>query len=552
MASVRASLSRQVAQGTGSLLAARVVVAAATLATLPIVYGGLGAHTFGVWALLGLLCSLVLLVDLGLGPALIREVAQAYGEQARRRARAALGLGLLCGVGIGLVAIVATLAGWPLLARFFHLTDPVLQAREAALWLMAGVLADRVSLPWRAMLAGTQRYAAIAAATGLAALLGAAFSVLVIHFGGGLAALGAATAASSAICTALLTVLAYRTAHGLTPRSARSVGPTSGASSGTGCRCRSPGRPEPAPSRSTRSWSVARSALPPSAVWTSACGCSACCGCRPTCSSRCCSRSRWPRPPGTAGTGSTGSTCGPPAISPRSRCRAPPSWRCAQPLVEFWMGHDVPWAAASVAILAPGYAVGLVVGVATMVTRAEGRPARETAALLVAFAMNVALIYPLLRLVGPLGAPVSTLVAVIASNAGFVVYFHRSTNRPVTPVLRAMCPGAVAGGVGAVAGWLVMPYLPDLPGRGGAGVTMALGAVVVLLVAAVTLAAAGFFDSTERARLAGLLHRCAPTVRQRRRAARPLVPEPPAAKSVAPPEPTIEKDEACGLSTSAG
>lgn len=550
---MRASLSRQVAQGTGSLLAARVVVAAATLATLPIVYGGLGAHAFGVWALLGLLCSLVLLVDLGLGPALIREVAQAYGEQARRRARAALGLGLLCGVGIGLVAIVATLAGWPLLARFFHLTDPVLQAREAALWLMAGVLADRVSLPWRAMLAGTQRYTAIAAATALAALLGAAFSVLVIHFGGGLAALGAATAASSAICTVLLTVVAYRTAHGLTP-SLRQIRRSDVRSLfGYGL-----------PVQVTRAAGAGTLQINPLLVG-GAFGPAAVGGL--DIGVRLLSLLRMPAdllftvlfPITVAQAARHGRDWVDRFYLRATRylaafavpCAAVLAV-CAQPLVEFWMGHDVPWAAASVAILAPGYAVGLVVGVATMVTRAEGRPARETAALLAAFAMNVALIYPLLRLVGPLGAPVSTLVAVIASNAGFVGYFHRSTNRPVAPVLRAMCPGAAAGGVGAVAGWLVMPYLPDLPGRWGAGVTMTLGAVVVLLVAAVTLAAAGFFDSTERARLAGLLHRWAPTVRQRRRAVRSPVPEPPAANSAAPPEPTIEKDEACGLSTSAG
>ncbi|MFB9235611.1 oligosaccharide flippase family protein [Plantactinospora siamensis] len=499
MASLRVGIGWQVARSTGSLLASRAVVAVATLVSLPIVYDGLGAHEFGVWALLGVLATLFTLIDLGLGPAQIREVARAHDAAGRRYARASLGLGLLCGVALGVAAIVVTLAGWPLLARLFHIIGPAQQAREAALWLMVGVLADQVSVPWRAMLAGTQRYTAVAVVTGLCAVLTAVLAVLVIRLGGGLAALGATTAATNAIRTILLIAVAQRKVRSLTP-SLRRIRRSDVRSvlgyglpvqltkvAGTGTVALSPlvvgGVFGPAAvggfDLAGRLLSLLR--LPADLLFTVL---------FPVTVAQFARHGRqWIDEFYHRFTGYVTAFAAPSAAA---------MVVCAEPLVRFWMGHDVPWAAGSIAILAPGYALGLVIGVATLVTRTEGKPGRETASLIVALVVNVALIYPMMRLCGPLGAATSTLVAIVISTVGFFLQFHRATHRPVLPLLRAAAPGTLASVLAATAGWLAAPHLPDLAGRWGAGVTTACRGTVVLVVGGAVLAATQLLDPAVR------------------------------------------------------
>jgi hypothetical protein len=74
-----------------------------------------------VWALLTGLVGIAALADMGLGSAQIREVALAVGAAEKRHARAVLALGCVWGAAIGGLAITATAACWPVLARVFHL-----------------------------------------------------------------------------------------------------------------------------------------------------------------------------------------------------------------------------------------------------------------------------------------------------------------------------------------------------------------------------------------------------------------------------------------------
>ncbi|GAB3933586.1 hypothetical protein GCM10027614_04810 [Micromonospora vulcania] len=103
----------------------------------------------------------------------------------------------------------------------------------------------------------------------------------------------------------------------------------------------------------------------------------------------------------------------------------------ADPLVRLWLGHQVPWAAANIVILAPAYAINLITGAATIVARTEGRPGLETRYVLLSVVLNLALTVPLLWLCGPLGVPLSTALAVVLSTGYFLVYFHSATARPL-------------------------------------------------------------------------------------------------------------------------
>ncbi|MEV4630275.1 lipopolysaccharide biosynthesis protein [Micromonospora sp. NPDC049523] len=500
MASLPITAGRRIAHNTGSLFVSRAVVAVASLATLPVLYDGLGVRGFGVWALLGVLAAVVSLADLGLGTAQVREVARAHDDEGRRRARATLGLGLLCSVAIGLLAIVGTLVCWPLLARLFDVGELVQEARDSALWLMVGVLLDQVSLPWRSMLAGTQRYAAIAWTSAVTALLGAVLGVLVIRLGGGLAALGASTAATAAVRAVVLMVTAHRGIGWLTPRvrgirrsdvraAARfglpvQVTRASGVVNAEAGRLFVGGSFGPVPvagfDLGSRLLSLLR--LPPELIFTVL------------------------FPYAVTGVATHGRdwldnfylTTTRYVVAFAGPCAAA-LMVCADPVVRGWIGEPVPWAAATVVILAPSYALGLAAGAATLVTRVEGRPDRETWYLLTALALNLAMVPFLLRLCGPLGAAFSTAISITLSSGYFCLRFHRVTGRPIGGLLRAVRPGLVAAVVAGVCGALVAPYLPDLPGRSGATLTVLLRGGTVLLVAGIVLGATGLVGTAERA-----------------------------------------------------
>ncbi|MFC6018117.1 lipopolysaccharide biosynthesis protein [Plantactinospora solaniradicis] len=510
MASLPVAGGRRIAHNTGSLFLSRVVVAGASLAALPVLYDGLGPRGFGVWALLGVLVALVSLADLGLGTAQIREVARAHDAAGCRRARAALGLGMLCSVGLGLLALLGTLVCWPVLARLFHVGDLAHEARDGALWLMLGVLLDQISLPWRSMLAGTQRYTAIAWTTAATALLGAVFAVLVVRLGGGLAALGASTAVTSAIRAAVLMTTAHRGIGWLTPRvrGIRRADVRAAARYGL-------------PVQVTRATGVVNSELGRLVVGGSF-GPAQVAGF--DLGSRLLSVLRLPPdllftvlfPFAVSGVARHGRdwldnfylTTTRYVVAFAGPCAAA-LVVCADPLIRCWIGQPVPWAAATVAILAPSYALGLTAGAATLVTRVEGRPDRETWYLLLALALNLALVPPLLRLCGPLGAALSTAIAITVSSGYFAVWFHRATGRPLVGLLRAIRPGVVAAFVAGVGGGLAAPYLPEFAGRTGAGLTVLCRGGAVLLIAAVVLVATGLVGGAERTWLTALWRRWA-------------------------------------------
>lgn len=84
----------------------RVLQVAATLVTIPLALHALGASGFGLWGAATSLAFLAPMLDLGLGPALIAQVARAWAEGDRRLASDLVGTGLL-GTTATAVAVLA-------------------------------------------------------------------------------------------------------------------------------------------------------------------------------------------------------------------------------------------------------------------------------------------------------------------------------------------------------------------------------------------------------------------------------------------------------------
>ncbi|WP_428963030.1 lipopolysaccharide biosynthesis protein [Micromonospora fluostatini] len=492
-------------RNTLSMLGARTLMALAGLVSLPVVYQHLGPREFGVWVLLSGLLAMAAVLDLGFGSALVREVAAAGEDTDPVTVRRLLGLGLAWGVLLGLLVLGALAAGWPWISHLLRLGDLTRDAWHATLWLVLGVVAGGVEVPWRAVLEGVQRYSALAAVTGATAVLGAVLAITAVRLGGGLVALAACTATTGVLRTALLAATAEHRHRHLAPRPGRLsrrdlrrvtgyglrvqvssgagamnvefdrlvvggfFGPTVAGAVDLGVRLLNLLRLPPG---------FALLVLFPAAVRRTVTG-------------------------GRAWLDAFYLT----AVRHLTLFLAPAAAALmvsADPLVRLWLGHPVPWAAATIAVLAPAYALNLVTGAATIVARVEGRPGLETRYVLLSVLLNLALTVPLLVLVGPLGVPLATALGIVLATGYFVVHFHRATARPLRPTLRTLWPPVAAATGAGLATAALAGLLPDGPGRLGAGLAVAARATLTLALTAVPLTLCGYLRADERTRLRSL------------------------------------------------
>ncbi|MFY1635535.1 lipopolysaccharide biosynthesis protein [Solwaraspora sp. WMMB335] len=479
------------ARNTAGMLSARLVVTATGLVTLPLVYDHLGGRKFGVWVLLTAILAVLAIADLGLGSAMVREVARADDSgPSLRRVRAVLGLGVGWAMLITALAAVVLVVTWPWISRLFHLGEIAGEARRATLWLLLGLLFGGVELPWRAVLEGTQRHGTAAWLGAGAALAGGLLTVLVLRAGGGLAGLAAVTAVTGVLRTGLTAAVARRLSPAYRPRLRDVRRRDLRVVTGYGLRVQATSASGAVNTELDRF--VLSGVFGPATAGHFDLG------------ARLLNLLRLPPgfalvalfPVAVAGAARSGTAWLDRFYLRTTRRLATFLGPCtaavvvsADPLVRLWIGQPVPWAATNLAVLAPAYAVNLALGAATIVTRAEGRPGRETRYILLSVLLNVALTGPLLWLFGPLGVPVATAVAIVTASGYFLWYFHRCTRRPVAPVLRTIVRAGASSLVAAVVGGVTAPHLPDGDGRAGAALATCCQAGVTLLVAVALLIA---------------------------------------------------------------
>ncbi|MEU5674363.1 lipopolysaccharide biosynthesis protein [Micromonospora sp. NPDC047753] len=510
MADTTHAVETRVTRNTASMLAARVIMAVSGLVSVPVIYQRLGPREFGIWVVLAGLLAMAALIDLGLGSALVREVARAESAADRDLVRRLLGLGLGWALLLGLLTLGALGAGWPWLAGLLRLGDLADEAWQATLWLVVGLVAGAVELPWRAVLEGGQRYGSLAAISAGTAILGAALAILVVRLGGGLVALAASAAATGAIRTLLLAATTHRQCPDLSPLWGRTDLADIRRIGGYGLRVQVSSGAGMVNVELDRL--VLGGAFGPAVAGGFDLG------------GRLLNLLRLPPgfalivlfPAAVARTVSRGTGWLDRFYLAATRYLAlflAPATAAlmvsADPLVRLWLGHQVPWAAANIMILAPAYALNLITGAATIAARAEGRPGLETRYVLLSVVLNLVLTVPMLLLCGPLGVPLSTALAVVLSTGYFLVYFHSATARPLAPLARAIWPplaAAVAAGLVTAA---ASQFLPGGPGRLDAALAVSSRAGLTVLVAGALLIAGGHLGASDRMRLHRLLH--APT-----------------------------------------
>lgn len=497
----------RVARNSAMLLLARATTMVAGLLSLPVVYGRLGERAYGVWALLTGIVAVTALVDMGLSSAQVREVARAVDGGDRRQARAALALGLVWAMCVGAFVLTGTALCWPWLAGIFHLGGLAGPARSAVLLLLLGLVLDSVSAPWRAVLEGTQRYGLVGWAVASTAVVGAMLAVLIVLAGGGLVPLAASVTATSAVRACMLIVAARLCVPSLAPglrdvrrgdlRAVGGYGMTVQAANGAAVVNNEMDRLVLAAFFATPTVAgfdlgsrlVNLLRMPLSLVLTSAFPVAAAVAAHDR--SRRLDRLYLVTTRYLAVAAGTGA-----AVLVVT----------ADPLVRLWLGRPEPMAAMTVVILAPGYAVCVTAGAAAVVTRAEGQPGRETRCSVLAAVLNAALTVPLLRLIGPLGVPLATTATVSAMTLYFLAYFHRSSARPLMPLVRLLWPPVLAATLAGTLVWAAGTSLPDGSGRAEAALAVGCRGGLTILIAGAVLVALGFFDAKDRARARTAAH----------------------------------------------
>jgi O-antigen/teichoic acid export membrane protein len=503
---------RTVARNVSGLLGARGAVALAGLITLPVLYRHLTPTELGGWILLTGLTTVVGIADLGLGSATVRAVAADLDGE-RKQTRIVLALALIWPMAVAAASMLVLLLVWSPLASLLNLGDAAATGRAAALLLLLGLLVDGVSLPWRGILEGTQRYPVLAAVNGGTALLGACLTIAAAVSGGGLVELAWCSVAGSVLRTVLLVGVARVLVPVFSPSLAGAQREDIRAATRYGLRVQV--------TTATGAVNLELDRYILAGFFGAA----------------------------VAGGFELGGrlvnlfrllpafallTLFPMAVSQTERHG--PEWLrnfnlqvtryltmfaatgaaamvvCAEPLVRAWLGGPNAWAAANVAILAPAYAFNLAAGGTAIATRVEGRPGRETSYALLSAGLNLALTWPLLRLLGPHGVPIATAIGVLVGTCQFLVHYHRSTGQPLAPMAQVLARPLAAAGMAAAAGWWLAPQLPDGLGRSGALLAVACRGSVVLLVAVAILLALGSITADDRQRLAHLLRRPVPRI----------------------------------------
>ena len=194
-------LFRRNALGIYAVYAAAIV---SGLVVTPIVLHTLGEEPFGIWAFIGAITIYLSLLDLGVGPSIVRFAAEAHGRRSAddTNALASVGLVLYAVIGTVTLPIGAGLA-WLVPALVETPDDLVWEARVATFLVVLSVGARFPLGLFNNLLVGRQRFDLQNLANFVATVLYAVLVAVLLPRGGGLVLLGALTLATTLLRLAL-------------------------------------------------------------------------------------------------------------------------------------------------------------------------------------------------------------------------------------------------------------------------------------------------------------------------------------------------------------
>lgn len=216
--------ARIILTNTGFNVVGMAVTSLIALTLTPLLLRMLGSEMFGVWALFGVVIALSQMLDLGLGRALVRRVAQgrSQGQWSTIAAHLNSDLWPLLAL-VGLLTVLVWLAAAPL-SRLLGVPDDLLGAAAVALRLMAlSFLPVLCTQLLAATLEGAQQMGYTSLATVCSRLAFAGATLLGVSMGYGLLGVAAAHLAASLLQALFLLLASRRVQPGLrtSPRLAR-------------------------------------------------------------------------------------------------------------------------------------------------------------------------------------------------------------------------------------------------------------------------------------------------------------------------------------------
>jgi O-antigen/teichoic acid export membrane protein len=180
-------MGSRLAWGTASNVASRLVMFGVWFFLTPVILHGVGASSYGLWALIGSLAAYGALLDFGVGPAVTKYVAELHARNDRAGMKTMVATAFWLYAGLGVIAVVAAVAIAPLVPRVFNI-PPGQDSMAEWLTIVSG-LAVAVELPTSttyAVLRGLQEFTRINIVSSVGMLALAGTIVAVLHAGGGL------------------------------------------------------------------------------------------------------------------------------------------------------------------------------------------------------------------------------------------------------------------------------------------------------------------------------------------------------------------------------
>jgi len=194
-------LFRRNALGIYAVYAAAI---ASGLIVTPIVLHTLGEEPFGIWAFIGAITIYLSVLDLGVGPSVVRYSAAARGARATDETNTIASVGLALYGVIGLVTLPVGLGlAWVVPALVSTPDDLVSEARIATFLVVLSIAARFPLGLFNNLLIGQQRFDLQNAANFVSTVLYAALVAILLPNGGGLVLLGALTLGTTLLRLAL-------------------------------------------------------------------------------------------------------------------------------------------------------------------------------------------------------------------------------------------------------------------------------------------------------------------------------------------------------------
>jgi O-antigen/teichoic acid export membrane protein len=184
-------LFRRNVLGTYGVYAAVIV---SGLVVTPITLHALGNEAFGIWAFIGSITIYLSVLDLGVGPSIVRFTAEARGRHAPQETNALASTGLTLYAVIGAVTLpLGVVLAWLVPELITTPADLVWPARISTLLVVLSFAARFPLGLFNNLLAGHQRFDVLNLANFVGTVLYAAAVAVFLPHGGGLILLGALT-----------------------------------------------------------------------------------------------------------------------------------------------------------------------------------------------------------------------------------------------------------------------------------------------------------------------------------------------------------------------